>query len=147
MLKSTSRANLKQRKVSCSHLPTVHLCCSYWTHQSFMKPPSPLFPFTLLDECDEMKKYSRIRGSASPTPPRPVLYYLNQVASQQLRLAGGDAVVQHVPALAQPELHDVMLDRCGVIGRRDPSEQDSLLRAIGCEAPWLGKQHQWLGGT
>ena len=126
----------------------VHASFIHSFIHSFMNPPTPHFPFTLLNEWNE--KYSGIRAPAWPPPPPPLLlglYYLNQVPGQKLRLAGGDAVVQHVPALAQAELHDVMLDRCCVIGRRDPCEQDSLLRAIGCEAPWLGKQHQWLWGT
>lgn len=75
------------------------------------------------------------------------VFYLDQISSQQLWLPSRDAVVQDLPTLAQAELHDVMLDRCCVIGRRDPGEQDSLLCPIGCEAPWWGKQHQWFRGT
>lgn len=75
------------------------------------------------------------------------VFYLDQISSQQLCLPSRDAVVQDLPTLAQAELHDVMLDRCCVIGRRDPGEQDSLLCPIGCEAPWWGKQHQWFRGT
>ena len=73
--------------------------------------------------------------------------YLDEVSGEQLRLPCRNAVVQDLPSFPQAKLHDIMLDRCCVIGRRDPGEQDSLLRAIGCEAPWWGKQHQWFRGT
>lgn len=75
------------------------------------------------------------------------VFYLDQVSGEQVRLPSRNAVVQDLPSLPQAELHDVMLDWCCMIGRQDPGEQDSLLGAIGCEAPWWGKQHQWFGGT
>lgn len=78
--------------------------------------------------------------------PRRV-FYLDEVSGKQLCLPSRNAVVQDLPSFPQAKLHDIMLDRCCVIGRRDPGEQDSLLRAIGCEAPWWGKQHQWFRGT
>lgn len=88
-----------------------------------------------------------VEGSWCPGVTRRAEVYLDQITSEQLRLPSRNAVVQDLPALAQAELHDVMLDRCCVIGRRDPGEQDSLLCPIGCEAPWWGKQHQWFRGT
>lgn len=75
------------------------------------------------------------------------ILYLNEISGKQLQLPRRNAVIQNLPSFPQAKLHHIMLDRCSVIGRWDPGQQDSLLRAIGCEAPWWGKQHQWFRST
>lgn len=72
---------------------------------------------------------------------------LNQVSCYELGFGGRDQVIQNLPPLPEAELHDVSVDGGGVVGRREPGEEDAVLRAIGCEASWWSKKHQWFCGT
>lgn len=147
----TAEANIK-------HEDLLHKLIREWEEvQTNSMPVLPVskrlstgmpFLLTVLHFSTWLKPF--ITGRQLPSRPNSArlgVLYLDQISSQQLRLPSRDAVVQHLPPLAQADLHDVMLDRCCVIGRRHPGEQDSLLCPIGCEAPWWGKQHQWFRGT
>lgn len=72
---------------------------------------------------------------------------LDQVSGDELGLSGRDQVIQNLPPLPQAKLHDISIDRGGVVGWGEPCEENTVLRAIGCEAPWWSKKHQRFWGT
>lgn len=72
---------------------------------------------------------------------------LNKVSSDELGLGRWDEIIQDLPPLPEAELHDISIDGRGVVRWREPREKNTVLRAIGCEAPWWSKKHQWFWGT
>lgn len=72
---------------------------------------------------------------------------LNKVSSDELGLSRWDEIIQNFPPLPKAELHDVSIDGRGVVRWREPGEENTVLRAIGCEAPWWSKKHQWFWST
>jgi len=57
---------------------------------------------------------------------------LNEVSGYELGLGGRDQVIQNLPPLPEAELHDISVDGRGVVAWREPCEEDTVLRAIGC---------------
>lgn len=72
---------------------------------------------------------------------------LNKVSSNELGLGRWNEIIQNFPPLPKAELHDVSIDRRGMVRWGKPCEENTVLRAIGCEAPWWSKKHQWFWGT
>lgn len=103
-------------------------------------------------ESCRQKKPQKI--SAAVTSRTAVLSYknvpktdLNKVSSDELGLGRWDEIIQNFPPLPKAELHDVSIDGRGMVRWREPCEENTVLRAIGCEAPWWSKKHQWFWGT
>lgn len=72
---------------------------------------------------------------------------LDEVSRYELSLGGRDQVIKNLPPLPEAELHDVSVDGRRVVCRGEPREENTVLRAVGCEAPWWSKKHQWFWGT
>lgn len=72
---------------------------------------------------------------------------LDEVSCYELSLGGRDQVIKNLPPLPEAELHDVSVDGRRVVCRGEPREENTVLRAVGCEAPWWSKKHQWFWGT
>lgn len=75
------------------------------------------------------------------------LTHLNEVSRYQLSLGGWNQVIENFPPLPKAELHDISVDGGRVVGWGEPCEEDTVLCAIGCEAPWWSKKHQRFSGT
>lgn len=96
------------------------------------------------ESCGFKKHQSQV---AAPSRTNTPTTDLNKVPSDELGLGRWDEVIQNLPPLPEAELHDVPIDGRGVVSWREPCEKNTVLRAIGCEAPWWSKKHQWFWGT
>lgn len=81
------------------------------------------------------------------TRNHPAATDLDEVSRYELSFGGWNQVIENLPPLPKAELHDVSVDGRGVVCRGEPCEENTVLRAVGCEAPWWSKKHQWFWGT
>lgn len=93
------------------------------------------------------KKWRMRRSHGFISPQKVSTTDLNKVSSDVLGLGRWDEIIQNLPPLPEAELHDISIDGRGVVRWGEPCEKNTVLRAIGCEAPWWSKKHQWFWGT